>query len=73
MGAPNASSVTRGAARERWVRGLAGDLEKVRVGVVLDRKDDSRLGTNVARFLSRIAESDFAVVGTSFLIAQERY
>nr|MDQ3806042.1 toll/interleukin-1 receptor domain-containing protein [Acidobacteriota bacterium] len=50
---------------ERWVRGLARDLENAGVGVVLDRKDNPQIGANVARFISRIEQSDFvAVVGT---------
>jgi small GTP-binding protein len=49
---------------ERWVRGLARDLENAGLSIVLDRKDGP-LATNLARFVSRIEESDFvAVVGT---------
>jgi small GTP-binding protein len=50
--------------QERWVRGLSRDLENAGVRVTLDRKDNP-LGANLARFVSRIEESDFvAVVGT---------
>jgi hypothetical protein len=49
---------------ERWVRGLSKDLENAGVRVILDYKD-GQLAANLARFVSRIAESDFvAVVGT---------
>jgi small GTP-binding protein len=53
------------AAQERWVRGLARDLENAGLRVVLDRKDNLEVGANVARFISRIEECDFVVaVGT---------
>jgi hypothetical protein len=52
-------------ARERWVRGLSRDLENAGLRVILDRKDNPQVGANVARFVSRIEESDFVVaVGT---------
>ena len=51
--------------QERWVRALSRDLENAGVRVLLDRKDNPQVGANVARFISRIAESDFVVaVGT---------
>ena len=51
--------------QERWVRGLAKDLENAGVEVILDQKDNPQVGANVARFVSRIEQSDFvAVVGT---------
>ncbi|HEV3468375.1 MAG TPA: GTP-binding protein [Pyrinomonadaceae bacterium] len=51
--------------QERWVRGLARDLENAGVVVFLDRKDNPQVGANVARFISRIEASDFvAAVGT---------
>ena len=51
--------------QERWVRGLSRDLENAGVRVILDRKDNPEIGSNVARFVSRIEESDFVVaVGT---------
>jgi hypothetical protein len=53
--------------RERWVRGLAVHLQNAGVDVLLDRKDNDWIGSNVGRFISRIAdeEVDFvAVVGT---------
>jgi hypothetical protein len=51
--------------QERWVRGLARDLENAGVAVTLDRKDSPQLGANVARFVSLIEQSEFvAVVGT---------
>ncbi|HYX26742.1 MAG TPA: toll/interleukin-1 receptor domain-containing protein, partial [Thermoanaerobaculia bacterium] len=53
------------AGQERWVGGLATDLENAGVKVVLDRRDNAEIGRNIARFISRIEESDFvAVVGT---------
>jgi small GTP-binding protein len=48
--------------QERWVRGLAKDLENAGVKVIFDRKDNSQIGANVARFVSRIEQSDFIVV-----------
>jgi TIR domain len=48
--------------QERWVRGLARDLENAGVAVILDRKDNPEIGRSVARFISRIEESDFVVV-----------
>jgi small GTP-binding protein len=52
-------------AQERWVRGLAKDLENAGVAVILDRKDNPEIGRNIARFIERIEQTDFvAVVGT---------
>jgi hypothetical protein len=50
------------AAQERWVRGLGKDLENARIEVILDRKDNPQIGANIARFISRIKQSDFVVV-----------
>ncbi|HEX8853181.1 MAG TPA: toll/interleukin-1 receptor domain-containing protein, partial [Pyrinomonadaceae bacterium] len=50
------------AERERWVRGLASDLQNAGVGVILDQRDNSAIGENVARFVSLIERSDFVVV-----------
>jgi hypothetical protein len=50
---------------ERWVAELASDLGKAGIDVILDRKDNSRVGSSVARFIERIQNVDFvAVVGT---------
>ena len=47
------------------MRGFANDLQNAAVEVILDRKDNPQIGANVARFISRIEQSDFvAVVGT---------
>lgn len=48
--------------QERWVRGMSKDMENAGVEVILDRKDNPQLGANVARFVSRIEQSDFVVV-----------
>jgi hypothetical protein len=48
--------------QERWVRGFAKDFENAGIEVVLDRKDNPQIGANVARFISRIEQSDFVVV-----------
>ena len=50
------------AEQERWVRGLATDIQKADVEVVLDRTDNAHIGANVARFISRIPETEFIVV-----------
>lgn len=53
------------AEQERWVRGLANDLMNAGVEVILDRKGNPQIGASVARFISRIEQSDFVVaVGT---------
>lgn len=51
---------------ERWVReSFAPDLTKAGIRVVLDENDNARVGSNIARFISRIARCDFIVtVGT---------
>jgi small GTP-binding protein len=60
------------AEQERWVRGLSRDLENAGVEVILDRKDNPQIGANVARFVSRIEQSDFViVVGT--LLYRRKY
>jgi small GTP-binding protein len=54
-------------AHERWVGGLATDLENAGVVVILDQRDNARIGASVGRFISRLEEraSDFVVaVGT---------
>ncbi len=52
-------------AHERWVARLADDLQKADVNVVLDQWDNPMIGASVARFISRIAKSDYIlVVGT---------
>lgn len=50
------------AGQERWVRSLSRDLENAGIEVILDRKDNPQVGANVARFISRIEQSDFVVV-----------
>ena len=51
--------------QERWVRGLAANLQNAGIEVILDQKDNPEIGRNVARFISRIEHSDFVVaVGT---------
>lgn len=47
---------------ERWVVKLAEDLRKADIDVVLDQWENPAIGSNVARFISRIATSDFIVV-----------
>jgi small GTP-binding protein len=48
---------------ERWVeKQLAPDLEKVGASVILDRWDNARIGSDIGRFISEIAEADFIVV-----------
>jgi small GTP-binding protein len=49
------------ASQERWVRELARDLQKADIEVILDQKD-TQIGANIARFVSRIEESDYIVV-----------
>jgi small GTP-binding protein len=49
--------------QERWVRGLANDLQNAGVEVILDQKDNL-LGANLARFISRIEGGD-----VSFIVA----
>ncbi len=52
-------------AHERWVVHLAEDLRRADIDVVLDQWDNPAIGSNVARFITRIAMSDFIVaVGT---------
>jgi GTPase SAR1 family protein len=53
------------AGQERWVRGLSNDLQNAGVEVIVDQNNDSPIGANVARFISRIETCDFVVaVGT---------
>ncbi len=47
---------------ERWVARLAGDLKNAGITVLLDQVDNSKLGSNVSRFISEIEKSDFIVV-----------
>ncbi len=50
---------------ERWVSRLADDLRNASVDVVLDQLHNPAIGANIARFISRIAKSDYIlVVGT---------
>lgn len=52
--------------QERWVeRNLATDLQKAGIGVVLDRWENSRVGSSVPRFIERIEKCDLILmVGT---------
>ncbi|MET0625258.1 MAG: TIR domain-containing protein [Pyrinomonadaceae bacterium] len=61
--------------RERWVRGLAIDLQNAGVDVLLDRNDNAWIGSNVGRFISRVEdeEVDFiAAVGTPLYLEKYR-
>jgi hypothetical protein len=50
---------------ERWVSRLADDLRNAAIDVVLDQLHNPTIGANIARFISRIAKSDYIlVVGT---------
>jgi small GTP-binding protein len=50
-------------AQEVWVeRQLATDLRNAGVDVVLDRWENAAIGSNIARFISRIAASETVVV-----------
>lgn len=50
---------------EKWVIKLSADLQNAGVQVILDRKDNVAIGSNVARFISRIEDSTFVTpVGT---------
>jgi hypothetical protein len=50
------------ADAEQWVARLAKDLSDAGVHIVLDRWDNVAMGSNVARFVERIASSDYVVV-----------
>lgn len=59
---------------EWWVRELVVNLENAGVEVIYDRKNNDRIGTNIARFISRIEGKvvDFIlVVGTP--LYQQKY
>jgi hypothetical protein len=48
---------------EQWVEGnLASDLQKAGISVILDRWENSRIGSNVARFVDRIEKCSFVIV-----------
>jgi hypothetical protein len=48
---------------ERWVeKSLATDLQKAGIVVVLDRWENSRIGADVPRFVSRLEEVDLVIV-----------
>jgi hypothetical protein len=49
-------------AHDRWVVKLAEDLRNADIDVVLDQWDNPAIGSNVARFITRITTSDFIVV-----------
>jgi hypothetical protein len=53
------------ALQERWVAELADELQRAGVSVIFDRKDNSRVGMSLPRFMERLLNCDFvAVVGT---------
>jgi small GTP-binding protein len=58
---------------ERWVEGgLARDLQKAGINVVLDRWENTRIGSSVARFVERVSKCDrIIVVGTP--LYREKY
>ncbi|MEK6407019.1 MAG: TIR domain-containing protein [Acidobacteriota bacterium] len=47
---------------ERWVAALVKDLQKAGIDLILDQQSNAAIGSNVARFIARITESDFIVV-----------
>lgn len=50
-------------AQERWVeKSLATDLQKAGLRVLLDRWENSRVGSSVLRFVERIDECDYVIV-----------
>ncbi len=54
---------------ERWVVKLAEDLRMADIDIVLDQWDNPAIGSNIARFITRIATSDYiVVVGTPFYL-----
>ena len=49
--------------QERWVeRGLATDLQKAGINVLLDRWENARVGASVSRFIERIEKCDLVIV-----------
>jgi hypothetical protein len=60
------------SSNERWVRRLANDLRNAGIVVTLDQKNVG-IGTNIARFIGNVAESEYVVVvGTpSYLLKYE--
>lgn len=49
-------------AHERWVEGLANDLVKAGIVVILDRWENARVGASVSRFVDRVATVDRTIV-----------
>jgi len=47
---------------ERWVERLATDLQKAGIDVVLDRWENSRIGSSILRFVERIEECGHVIV-----------
>ncbi len=47
---------------EKWVEKLASGLKKAEIDVVLDRWHNEQIGDNIARFISKISESDSVIV-----------
>jgi diguanylate cyclase (GGDEF)-like protein len=56
-----------------WVARLAKDLDGAGIKPILDRRDNAAIGSNIARFISRIETSDFIiVVGTPLYLEKYR-
>ena len=50
---------------ERWVERLATDIEKAGIEVILDRWENSQIGSSISRFVDRISKADrVLIVGT---------
>ncbi len=50
---------------EQWVAILADDLTSAGIHIILDKKDNAAIGSNIARFITEIHQSDFVIaVGT---------
>jgi len=51
------------AGQERWVeKSLATDLQKAGIRVLLDRWENSRVGSSIMRFVEEIEECDYLIV-----------
>ena len=50
------------STHERWVLGLTNDLLNAGIDVTLDQLHGAALGSNIARFITRIQQSEFIVV-----------
>lgn len=47
---------------EKWVDGLANDLQKADIQIIYDRWDSWKVGTDISRFISRIEKCGFVIV-----------